>query len=57
MSKIRQMSRSHVVYEGLKQFEHAPAGFELDYRDVPGLSRFSSAATEAAIIVTSVHIR
>ncbi|KAG8890427.1 histone acetyltransferase [Tulasnella sp. 332] len=37
LTKIRQMSRSHVVYDGLKQFENAPEGFELDFRDVPGL--------------------
>ncbi|KAG8906716.1 histone acetyltransferase [Tulasnella sp. 403] len=37
LAKIRQMSRSHIVYEGLKQFDNAPEGFEMDYRDVPGL--------------------
>ncbi|KAG9031779.1 histone acetyltransferase [Tulasnella sp. JGI-2019a] len=37
LTKIRQISRSRIVYEGLRQFENAPKEFELDYREVPGL--------------------
>ncbi|KAG8987280.1 histone acetyltransferase [Tulasnella sp. JGI-2019a] len=37
LHKIRQMSRPQVLYDGLKQFENAPEGFEMDYRDIPGL--------------------
>ncbi|KII92810.1 hypothetical protein PLICRDRAFT_104366 [Plicaturopsis crispa FD-325 SS-3] len=38
LTKIREMSRSHVVYEGLKQFgEGEPEGVSVDPRDVPGL--------------------
>ncbi|KAJ3803289.1 Bromodomain-containing protein [Lentinula aff. detonsa] len=38
MSKIRQMSRSHVVHPGLPQFqEGAPEGVTVDPKDVPGL--------------------
>ncbi|CAK5281778.1 unnamed protein product [Mycena citricolor] len=38
MSKIREMSRSHIVYPGLPQFQsHATGEVTVDYRDVPGL--------------------
>ncbi|EPT05008.1 hypothetical protein FOMPIDRAFT_1045676 [Fomitopsis schrenkii] len=38
LSKIREMSRSHIVYDGLPQFqEGAPEGIAVDPRDVPGL--------------------
>jgi len=38
MTKIREMSRSHVVYPGLPQFQDAKGEVTVDYRDVPGLS-------------------
>ena len=39
MTKIRQMSRSHVVHSGLPQFQPgAPADVVVDPKDVPGLS-------------------
>lgn len=39
MSKIRQMSRSHIVHPGLPQFqEGAPEGITVEPQDVPGLS-------------------
>ncbi|KAJ3724690.1 hypothetical protein FB446DRAFT_642616 [Lentinula raphanica] len=38
MSKVRQMSRSHIVHPGLPQFqEGAPEGVTVDPQDVPGL--------------------
>ncbi|GLB37571.1 putative bromo domain containing protein [Lyophyllum shimeji] len=38
MTKIRQMSRSHIVYSGLPQFQPgAPEGVTVDPKDVPGL--------------------
>ncbi|KAH9839489.1 uncharacterized protein C8Q71DRAFT_703888 [Rhodofomes roseus] len=38
LSKIREMSRSHIVYDGLPQFrEGAPEGVTVDPKDVPGL--------------------
>ncbi|KAJ3936515.1 MAG: Bromodomain-containing protein [Lentinula lateritia] len=38
MSKVRQMSRSHIVHAGLPQFqEGAPVGVTVDPQDVPGL--------------------
>ncbi|KZT10987.1 histone acetyltransferase GCN5 [Laetiporus sulphureus 93-53] len=38
MTKIREMSRSHIVYEGLPQFSgDAPEGVTVDPQDVPGL--------------------
>ncbi|KAF7315512.1 Histone GCN5 superfamily [Mycena indigotica] len=37
MQKIREMSRSHVVYPGLPQFQNAEGEVSVDYRDVPGL--------------------
>ncbi|KAF7306116.1 Histone GCN5 superfamily [Mycena chlorophos] len=37
MQKIREMSRSHVVYPGLPQFLNATGDVTVDYRDVPGL--------------------
>ena len=39
LEKIRERSRSHIVYDGLPQFrEGAPAGVTVDPQDVPGLS-------------------
>ena len=38
MSKIRQMSRSHIVHPGLPQFQAgAPADVKVEPQDVPGL--------------------
>ncbi|KAI0930495.1 hypothetical protein AcV5_007186 [Taiwanofungus camphoratus] len=38
LTKIREMSRSHIVYEGLPQFrEGAPEEITVDPKDVPGL--------------------
>ncbi|KAG7098732.1 hypothetical protein E1B28_000644 [Marasmius oreades] len=42
MTKIRQMSRSHIVHPGLPQFQAgAPPGVVVDPKEVPGLSTFS----------------
>lgn len=38
MTKIREMSRSHIVYPGLPQFQDRKGEVTVDYRDVPGLS-------------------
>ena len=39
LNKIREMSRSHIVYEGLPQFQDgAPDDVTVDPKDVPGLS-------------------
>ena len=39
LEKIREMSKSHIVYEGLAQFKDgAGEGVELDPKDIPGLS-------------------
>lgn len=39
LTKIRQMSKSHIVYPGLPQFRHgAGANVTVDPKDVPGLS-------------------
>jgi len=39
LAKIREMTMSHVVYEGLPQFqEGAPEGIVVDLKDIPGLS-------------------
>lgn len=38
MTKIRQMSKSHVIHPGLPQFQPgAPASVTVDPKDVPGL--------------------
>jgi histone acetyltransferase len=38
MTKIRQMSKSHIVYSGLPQFQPgAPGGINVNPEDVPGL--------------------
>ncbi|KAG6833549.1 hypothetical protein H0H87_005200 [Tephrocybe sp. NHM501043] len=38
MTKIRQMSKSHIVYPGLPQFQPGePEGITVDPKDVPGL--------------------
>jgi len=40
MAKIRQMSKSHIVYPGLPQFQPGvPQGVTVDPKDVPGLRR------------------
>lgn len=40
LQKIREMSRSHIVYEGLSQFQDgAGEGVTVDPQDVPGLSK------------------
>lgn len=42
LSKIREMSKSHVVHPGLTQFQPgAPEGVTLDPKDVPGLRKFN----------------
>jgi histone acetyltransferase len=40
MTKIRQMSRSHIVHPGLPQFQEGADGADItvDPKDVPGLS-------------------
>ena len=39
MKKIRELSKSHVVYAGLQQFQPgAPPNITVDPKDVPGLS-------------------
>ncbi|KAK7005657.1 histone GCN5 superfamily [Favolaschia claudopus] len=37
MQKIREMSRAHIVYPGLPQFQNASGDVTVDYKDVPGL--------------------
>ncbi|KAJ6500056.1 hypothetical protein C8R47DRAFT_971212 [Mycena vitilis] len=37
MTKIREMSRSHIIYPGLPQFQGVTGEVTVDYRDVPGL--------------------
>ncbi|KAJ6587080.1 hypothetical protein DFH09DRAFT_1142523 [Mycena vulgaris] len=37
MAKIREMSRSHIVYPGLPQFQDVKGEVAVDYKDVPGL--------------------
>jgi len=37
MTKIREISRSHIVYPGLPQFQDAKGEVTVDYREVPGL--------------------
>jgi len=37
MGKIRQLSQSHVIHQGLSVFRNAPPGFKIDPKDVPGL--------------------
>jgi len=38
MTKIREISKSHVVYDGVRRFQLTnDGGFRIDYRDVPGL--------------------
>lgn len=38
MSKIREMSKSHIVYPGLTQFRFSSGDVTVDPKDVPGLS-------------------
>lgn len=54
LSKIREMSRSHIVYDGLPQFqEGAPEGIAVNPRDVPGLREFHHSVQEAAGLIRS----
>lgn len=40
LNKIREMSRSHIIYEGLPQFRNgAGEGVTVDVKDVPGLRK------------------
>lgn len=46
MTKIREKSRSHIIYPGLSQFTNMGGGeVQVDYRDVPGLSKFKISVT------------
>lgn len=45
MTKIREMSRSHIVYPGLPQFQNPMGNITIDYRDVPGLSECACSPT------------
>ncbi|KAF9654000.1 Bromodomain-containing protein [Thelephora ganbajun] len=39
MTKIREISKSHIVYSGIQRFQITNDGeFRIDYRDVPGLA-------------------
>lgn len=38
MTKIRQISKAHIVYPGLPQFQNAEGDVFIDPKDVPGLS-------------------
>ena len=41
MTKIREISKSHVVYNGIQRFQTTNTGeFKIDYRDVPGLGAY-----------------
>ena len=41
LTKIRALSKAHIVYEGLPQFQDgAPEDVTVDYKEVPGLSAF-----------------
>ena len=54
LSKIREMSRSHIVYDGLPQFqEGAPEGITVDPRDVPGLRKLDSILEHTAALTVS----
>ena len=45
LSKIRQMSKSHIIHDGLPQFQEGRFdGSAVDPREVPGLSQFPPAA-------------
>ncbi|KAF8331076.1 Bromodomain-containing protein [Cantharellus anzutake] len=37
LTKIRQLSKSHIIYKGLDVFRNAPEGFKIHHKDVPGL--------------------
>ena len=42
MTKIREISKSHIVYPGIQRFQMTNDGeFNIDYRDVPGLGVYS----------------
>lgn len=40
VAKIRQISKSHIVYPGLSQFQNAEGDVVVDPNDVPGLSEY-----------------
>ncbi len=42
ISKIREMSRSHIVHPGLPQFQTGTDEITVDPKDVPGLSEYYS---------------
>lgn len=53
LNKIREMSKSHIVYEGLPQFQDGGGeSIEIDPKDVPGLSKDISACMNNFILLT-----
>lgn len=49
MEKIRKLSKSHIVHQGLPPFRNGPVdGLEVDYREVPGLRKCCSACARLA---------
>ena len=57
LNKIREKSRSHLIYDGLPQFQNgAGEGVTVDFKDVPGLSaRAPSTAFECGGMLTNSH--
>jgi histone acetyltransferase len=54
MTKIREMSKSHVVYPGLPQFQPgAPPGVKVDPKDVPGLKETGWSPEMATLLARS----
>jgi histone acetyltransferase len=58
MAKIRQISRSHIVYPGLPQFLNSnSSNVQVDYRDVPGLSKFGACISKHIVVLTCRQVK
>ena len=56
MTKIREISKSHVVYGGVRRFQPTnDGGFKIDYRDVPGLGALLANWYPLFLISNSCH--
>jgi len=55
LTKIREMSKSHIVYPGLPQFQGADENVIVDPQDVPGLRRYLSPLQSCSLLTSTIN--
>jgi len=56
MMKIREISRSHIVYPGIQRFQATNDGeFKIDFRDIPGLGVCSVESPHLTLLSSDHH--